>query len=723
MSATATPAPTVLATGQTNPNGPTVVQAQVRAPDGLLFFDPASNQLVEVPRASVVAVTNEVNEMRARCNELHLAREEIVSLEGQLEALASQRFPSLGQSEALKQQLLQAQARYNKAYEWVRAELGDQGYLTGASNGRELMELIPLAQRDRPGAAAQPLGKKWTYVRSEKMRNHWRGYKLGAGDKGQNISFIKNGQIDSKALKEQFTKIEPKLKADWGLAAGYLFPQLQSWAEALRVPEGQARIFGKKEDDLLPGESQLSVDFKSEAHLFRYFVGCGAEGSWAPLEGKIAGKLNGKAELQIARAEAAIECIYPRASGWAWSLPGVKTGKTFHIGAIRLLANLKVGAGAGASLSAELALELDYSAALPGKGPAVKGRRRKAQTEAQPRGVKLGETEANVSAGAEAFAGAKASGEFMGGLQFLNPEKGDKWDYIAAVGPKVEGQAGAGAAASLFITFDDGKFKLRAKAGLCLGLGAKGELGLEVNARRMASFLEYLFHALLNANFEMLEVIGTEAYEEACRIQVLLVQGANKIVDAIEQRVTSGIGDVQRAWEAFETKMEREADRVALMERVLENPAALRTCTPEAHGMLLYQLTRHGVLTKAIPQNTGLNLELLYRRKQAVLQVCRWAQTKRQFENIVQHISPVGAKGGFKGNLDGLKRFMEIGPGDSQMDETLQALYDRLPQEPARGYAVAMNHTSEFLAQARVGSSPLYVAMLGGALPLPDNIA
>jgi hypothetical protein len=701
-----------LGTATTNPNGPTQVAVNVRAPDGLLFFDPANNQLIEIPRSSVQTVMAEINGIEAWRTELIAARNELVEAEAALEVLVKQRFPSLTAKQAIQARIVAAERRFLAAQAKIKAELGDQGYLTGASNGRELMELIPLAKRERAGAPGQVWGKKFTYVRSDKMRDHWRGYKLGAGDKGQSISFIKDGRIDTNALREQFTKIEPKLKADWALAHGYIWPQLQSWADSMKI---ERRLVGANDAELRPGESQLSVDLKTEAHLFRYFAGAGLEGAWAPQEGKLGGKANAKAEIQLARAEAAIECIYPRAEGWAWSLPGVESGQTFHIGAMRFLANIKVGAGAGASVAAELALELDYSAAMANaKGPAVKGRRRKGQAEPEPRAVSLNDLgeAANAGVGAEAFAGVKASGEFMGGLQYLSPEQGDKFDFIAAVGPKVEGQAGAGAGANLFITYEEGKFRIRAKAGLCVGLGAKGELGLEVGARRIGSFLQFFFHALLNANFEFLNVMHRRAYEEAVRVQVLMVRG---VVDAY-QNLTS-------EWRGFMRDIEREEVRVALMDRVLSDPIALRTCTPEAHGILLYQLTRHDTITKAIPANTGMNFELMYRRKQAVLQVCRWAQTKRQFENIVQHISPTGAKGGFRGNLDGLLRFMEIGLADSQLDDDLLRIYARLPDQPASGYAVALNHTSEFFAQAKVGPSPTYLAMLGNGLPLPGNFA
>ncbi|MGY4830225.1 hypothetical protein ACVNIS_16765 [Sphaerotilaceae bacterium SBD11-9] len=703
------PAPVPLGSGHTNSADGSQVAAKARWPDGLLFFNPADNELLMVSRAEVAAVLAEINLLEQINGDLWKTKQAVLQGEEALQLLRRQRFPNLTEIQRLESALQVAQRRYDAAYEEMRKNLGDQGYLTGASNGKDLLELIPLAQRARAGGPATVWNRKMTYVRSDKMKNHWRQYKLGPGDKGQNQSFVKNGRIDSHALKEQFTKIEPKLKADWGLMSGHLFPQLQGWAEAMRTED--------------PLTDDGNVMFRSEAHLFRYFVGCGAEGSWAPREGKIAAKGNGKAEIQIARAEASIECVYPSKEGWGLALVGVKSGTTFHIGAMRLMATLKVSAGAGASVAAELGVEVDYSAAMGGrKGAPIKGKRRKGQ--ATPRELNLSQDlGGGASAGVEAFAGAKAGGELLGGLQFRNPEKNEQFDWIAAIGPKLEGQAGVGAGANFMISYTGGKFRIRAKAAVCIGLGAKGELAMEVGAKQLVGFLQHLFHALLNANFELLEVIHQRAYEVATQLQVLLVNQTQQVERAIRDGVDLTQQVIEDAWEKFAEQMEREDRRLALMERVLSNPPELRICTPEAHGILLHQLTRHGSLTKAMPANTGLNFELLYRRKQAVLQVCRWAQTKRQFENIVQHISPTAAKGGFKGNLDGLKRFLEIGPGESRLDDDLQALYDRLPDHPASGHAVAMNHTPRFMAQAKVGPSPTYLAMLGDGLSATGNVA
>jgi hypothetical protein len=262
-------------------------------------------------------------------------------------------------------------------------------------------------------------------------------------------------------------------------------------------------------------------------------------------------------------------------------------------------------------------------------------------------------------------------------------------------------QGGAGAAANLSIDYRDGKFKIYSKAGLCCGLGVKGELSLEVDAKQLANFLKYVFHALMNAGFETLEFVTTRGFEAVTQLHVMMAAGVN-----------DAYADVTVRWDGFRRQLDREERRVALMEQVLKNPEMLRFAPPEAHGILLYELTRHSDATYAYPANTGWGAELLGRRKQAVLTVCRWAQCKSQFENIVQHLHPQGAKGGFRGNLAGLLRFMEIGPLNSTLDDELNAIYARLPVEPPRGYKVAANHTPTFLAQASMGDAPVYMAML-----------
>lgn len=674
----------VLANANTNVTRGSSTDAKTTYDVDLLLFDPKNEAVIVVPKDKAKEFLQEANQMEILCKALVDAKELLMSLEEKLAKAQTERFPTLNQVNHLQVELKKAQKKYDDAYAAVKKELGDKGYLATAGNGKEMLELIPLAKR-KTGGKPQEWARKWTYVRSDKIKSHVRSYQFNAKESGQPASFLKNGKIDTKSLKEQFGKLEPKLKAEWVLVheAGFVFPNLQAWAENLN-----SKSEGKH------------ISFAYGVQLFRYFAGCGASAEWNPKGGKIAGKLNGKAELMIAQGEASAEGYLPNSDGWAWALTGMKSGKEFHIGAMRLFGQVKLSAAAGASAAAELGLEVDYSQ-LTKAG--VKGAGRAKGMDPNAKKASLDKLGAELGAGGDLFAGAKASGELVGALQYRSPEKDDKFESMASIGPKVEVQFGAGAAACLMVHYDKGKFRLKAKAGLCLGPGAKGEVGLEVDIKRIAKFMEWLFHALLNANFEMLQILTKACYEAAMQLQVLMLNG---IEDAYR--------NVDKAWADFQDQLDVEDQRIKLMNRVLSNPPELRLCVPEAHGIMLYQLTRHGTLSKLMPANTGWESEVMGRRKKAVLQVCQWAQSRRHFENMVQHIGPAGQKGGFKGNLDGLLRFMEIGPFDSRYDDELRALYARLPSEPPRGFAVAMNSTTKFSIQARMSASSMYVAQLDG---------
>ncbi len=685
MSDTATAAP--LGTASTNTRSGSTVDVVASFDEELLLFDPLNDQICIVPQAHAGAFLQEANQLQTMVQKLADARDRTITLEAQLEEANSQRFTPLQRVLELNERLLKAQSDYFAAYEEVKKELGDKGYLSSAGDGKELLELLPLGKR-RAGGQPREWGRKWTYVRSDKVKNHWRGYKLGKGSSaGQAKSFIRNGRIDTQELRKQFTTLDPKIKAEWVLGhdAGYLFPQLQAWAEQLNV----------KADESKP------VQFSAGLHLFRYFAGCGAALEWAPRSGKVAGKLNAKAELNLAYGECKAEGFLPSAPGWALMMKGAKSGKEFHIGVIRLAASAKLTGAAGASVAAELSLEVDYSQ-LSTLG--VKGAKRAKNAPAAGQKVKLSELGAGANAGADLFAGARVGGELKGALQFQSPEKGDKFEDMAAVGPKFDLLLGAGAAGALMLDFDGTKFRVKMKAGVCLGVGAKGELSVEVDAKRLVSFLQWFFHALLNAGFEFLEVVVKRAYLAAVQLNVLLVQG---VQDAYE--------DLSRAWTEFQDAIEQEDRRVALMNRVLANPPALRHCPPESHGILLWQLSRHGKLTKTthLAANSE-DWEVLGRRKKAIIQICRWAQCRSHFENMVQHMGSNGKKGSFEANYKHLLQFMEIGPGDSSFDDDLRRIYARLPAEAARGYAVAQNHTSTFMAQAAIGNAPVYLAQVQG---------
>ncbi|KAB2912302.1 MAG: hypothetical protein F9K30_20920, partial [Dechloromonas sp.] len=337
----------VLGNAKLNPNGPTVADAKASYDSDLVLFQAETNEVIVVPQKNAKAFLEEANQMEKLCRDLVTAREKILGLEDGISEETAKRTPSSSRLDQLKREHAKARQAYDTAYEAVKKELGDTGYLAGSGSGKELLELVPL-MKNRNGHSDE-WARKWTYVRSDKMRNHWRGYKMGPADRGQEASFVKNGKVDLPTLQKQMSTISPKLKADWGIDHGFLSPNLQAWAETINRSASPDKPF--------------QAGWK--VHLLRYFAGCGAALEWQPKAGKVAGKLNGKAEFMLAYGELTSEGFLPDGEGWAWSLTGVKTGKEYLIGCMRFQGGIKLTAAAGASIAAEISLEVDYSGALP----------------------------------------------------------------------------------------------------------------------------------------------------------------------------------------------------------------------------------------------------------------------------------------------------------------------------------------------------------------------
>ena len=175
--------------------------------------------------------------------------------------------------------------------------------LKGLDNTRASAESASLSRSPKAPTSSRLLLKQ--------MKNHWRKYKLSKVDQDKSESFVQDGKIDKKKLHEQFTKLEPKIKAEWKVSTtGVAFPKLQEWADTLNIHANEKK----------------PVQFGNEVQLFRYFAGCGASTEWNPKGGKLGGKVDGSAEIALAHGEAKVSGYLPGPEGWAWSLTGVKTG-------------------------------------------------------------------------------------------------------------------------------------------------------------------------------------------------------------------------------------------------------------------------------------------------------------------------------------------------------------------------------------------------------------
>ncbi|OLG48073.1 DNA repair protein, partial [Xanthomonas oryzae pv. oryzae] len=108
-----------------------------------------------------------------------------------------------------------------------------------------------------------------------------------------------------------------------------------------------------------------------------------------------------------------------------------------------------------------------------------------------------------MSVNAEAFAGVEGGLTPAGELHWLPPEQ-TKPVAFARLSLDVAVSAGAGASAQLNIYYAQGKFRVKASARLCWGVGAKGAIDFVVDAEGMLEFVKWVYYQLAHAGFKTL---------------------------------------------------------------------------------------------------------------------------------------------------------------------------------------------------------------------------
>lgn len=207
----------------------------------------------------------------------------------------------------------------------------------------------------------------------------------------------------------------------------------------------------------------------------------------------------------------------------------------------------------------------------------------------------------------------------------------------------------------------------------------------------MIRFIGWFFYQLYHANFEFLVFVAKEAFEAVQNIQLLVIQSGAK---AHEFLMTSSTRIVQRV-AMVSAAMDKSEARNELAQRVLDDDQMLRISTPETKGMLIYQLTRHGKADWTDTDNYELG-DAFALRKRAVLRILQYVQTRREWSNVFQHMSPTGVK------IEGshyltVKRFLCL--GYDNMDDDLVSIESRLKSGPSRGKPIVPNNTMAYQLQ------------------------
>ncbi|WP_342338312.1 hypothetical protein [Citrobacter portucalensis] len=632
----------------------------------------------------------------------------------------------------LQSKVTEAYAALNKANKAFRQEL-----MTLTANVPEgelldekmkesaigIMELIPLNKNSVTGF-------KKIYIRSEKIKEDWRRYKLSNVDKktgeasfikyhDKNISVqdengktvnktVRQAKIDPQELKKQLKEASVKFKFDICEDSNII---VSDWAKemnkSLSWPKG-----GNADESVY----HQYVDISAQAQLMRFSHGAGISAEFNPLKGKVEGKLEGHASFALGEAKAESTLYVPDRLGISLLFPAKADtpqtpGGICNMGALRFALKMVLSGSVGASVAVEVGATLDWSGEM-GKGYGIKGRPAELSPPPLPgkRTINLHTPETpEAQGGGEigAFVGAQFGGNISGAIEWFDPHPDDtppanvgktddktivskerKFAAIAKLEMGVSLQAGAGGSAVFYVTYIQGRFRIFCKAAFCWGAGAKGSLGFEVDGGCYLAFMKSFMYMLRNVDYQKLaDMMELDAFQALCAIPLIMaargVQAAVAMADQAMDIITQ-LGD----------DLTEENNRVKLMESVLNNPDQFKYSPPETKGALIAQLMDINWADPLDPRNQNNNpltfnswkLGPMKRRKQAIFLALKWVQSKADYDNVMQHIteSPGKGKGDRNKNEQAVITFLSDGENDSifftHYGKKLPELYNNLPE-------------------------------------------
>ncbi|MDX1270092.1 MAG: hypothetical protein R3311_22185, partial [Oceanisphaera sp.] len=154
-------------------------------------------------------------------------------------------------------------------------------------------------------------GRKFTYVRSDLIRNHIRRYSLATDVRNARRYTNEAGQFDAekatRSLAEDFNR--GKLKTRATLNLGAFERSLTDWAADWNATSGEQR-------DWLSASEHYSAT--TEAAMLRFFAGASGEATFS----ETAIGLSAKAQMSVALFEgkATASCHFPSKEGWPMRL-------------------------------------------------------------------------------------------------------------------------------------------------------------------------------------------------------------------------------------------------------------------------------------------------------------------------------------------------------------------------------------------------------------------
>ena len=502
-------------------------------------------------------------------------------------------------------------------------------------------------------------GAKWTRIRSDRMRNHWRKYPIDrallrarqAGD---------HSQLDRVNLRKAFSEVTKKVTKDLKSGIRYkgqLAKAQYDWSAHDIWDTSFTRWIDAVNDSLTYSHAGAMHDLSAGAQLMRAYAGFGADLGYDPKKGTYGLSGNAEARAVLGEAEAKFSGYVPHRDGWEALIPfdtghASVAGKQSELNFGKFRGSLVITAHAmlGASVYGTAAIE--YKAQPDGRMQIL-------PSAAGDKG--------EVAAGL--FAGVEAGGSATGAMQWFNPGAvysdtqkeliPTKWVDLFTIGATVAANAGAGLEGVLKITFENGKFMFRCEARAVWGIGAKGGITGGVDFKSMFQFVSYVYIQLKDNDFSYLDFMDDSAFHAVIGMLLLALE---KGIDIGSIAVTG----IQSLITAVKADFADSAEAEKYARHIKSRPNELIFSPPEVKGAVLYRLSATYYSSWEEHQEA------------ATLQVMSTMQTTREWKKVVERITPTGTKSTEAAGLLRLRSVMDGGSGASF--ESMLRFLNRLPE-------------------------------------------
>jgi len=735
MTDKATPA----AEGQLNKSENSAVQVEHEST--LIYFQPDTEELVLLAESASHEFDEHWTDLLLCVDDHHKANENYSSLIEKYGLLYAQPDKKIQLSEAEKA-VQKAQDELAATQKALNKRIGD--FASKGAGYKDVVELIPIKGTSNRGGRALA-GSRYVYVQKTYYDDLGTGKRHNVKISGKDRtsageSIYQNGRVDLKKLRKQLTdlKIPKPKKQD---------VKLPKPADFIDIDKTLVEWAGSWNDCLGSDENGKphSIDISAGAQFLRFTSNVGMSGKWDPNNGKVSYKGEASAVVNVASGTVNAKCYYPDRVGWPLKYEP-ESSSPIDMGMLRLILNTDLVGFVGASVQAEAQLQVTTFMSQDGIKQVLTGKKSDKLprfSERRTTGAKfqkqMNENDEGVSINAEAFGGARAEAFLKGSMQWLEPlssldqrhasadDKKAAAEYVdfCTIGSSIAGLAGLGAGATFQCDFINGKFCFKIAASLCFGLGAKGAFICEVGYEHFKNFASWLIYQLFSLDYHYLEIIAESAFNAFTRFCVLQISNLKEdfYKDANKKMIAAGeLYDDFRSFiheinDGVKNGISASEKRNQLAININSNAEILLTYTPEAKGILLFLLTRHGVWDHLDTENYGAVLDIYSDRKEAVLNVLRSIQTKSEWQQVMLHRSDTGKVDYSKSmemQEDELRVFLDEGRSRKkefdmikiEIKDEIDLIYSRLKTDVSWGYALAMNDSFEY--KVNEGVNPHY---------------